>query len=111
MAINRKDELIKKLKKYSAQEVVITHHAKTQAYFRQVPEEEVIRNVLNPEKLVFAEQQAALRPDEEKYACYFAYSNRQAHKYVIVINKKAIIVTIIKINRKWQARFEKHAKV
>ena len=40
--------------------------------------------------------------NEEKYNCYFSYSNKLCHRYILTINSKIIIVTIIKINRDWQ---------
>jgi hypothetical protein len=33
--------------------------------------------------------------NEEKYDCYFAYSKQLAHRYILTINRKIIIVTII----------------
>ena len=39
---------------------------------------------------------------ESKYGCYFVYSKTHCHKYVLVLNRKTIIVTIISINRDWQ---------
>lgn len=62
-------------------------------------------------RLVFAEKQKATGANEEKYNCYFKYSNTLAHRYVIVINAKVVVVTVIKIRKKWQRRMEKYAKV
>ena len=43
-----------------------------------------------------------LKDNERKFECYFAYSKNYCHKYILVINGKIIIVTIIDINRDWQ---------
>lgn len=110
-AMNHKNILIEKTRKYAQNDIVITDHARLQATVRQIDLEEVKRNILNPVRLVFAEKQTAAGANEEKYNCYFKYSNTLAHRYVIVINAKAVVVTVIKIRKKWQRRMEKYAKV
>ena len=95
-------ELKEKLEKYKKEDIVITPHAELQAFVREVDVEEVKQNILNPEKLVYAKEQKAQNKTEEKYDCYFAYSRQMYHRYALAINRKVIIVTIIKINRDWQ---------
>ncbi|MFH1174824.1 MAG: hypothetical protein V1725_06835 [archaeon] len=106
--MNCRDTLVEKLAKYS--DVVITQHALEQAVFRNISLEEVRRNILHPERLVFAGKQEAEHPDEEKYDCYFEYSKTRCHRYVLVINATCIVCTIIKINKRWQKKVEKYAK-
>src|SRR4030042_5266336 len=84
------------LRGYKKEEIIITNHAEIQAYVREVSLEEVKENIINPTKLVHVKQ------DEEKYDCYFAYSKHLYHRYILTMNNKIIIVTIIKINRDWQ---------
>ncbi|RMF89995.1 MAG: DUF4258 domain-containing protein [Methanobacteriota archaeon] len=110
MVENCKDELIAKLKGYRSEDLIFTSHAKIQAVVRGIDLREVKDNILNPRRLAFAEKQPAQREGEEKYDCYFAYSKTQAHRYILTLNKKVIIVTVIKINRRWQQRFEKHGR-
>ena len=74
---------------------------------REVKLEEVRNNIINPDKLVFIEKQEAKNPWEKKYNCYFAYSKYLSHRYIIVLNRKIIIPTIIVINRDWQKEIEK----
>ena len=62
--------------------------------------------ITNPEKLVYAQKQTS-RKNEEKYDCYFAYSKHFYHRYILTINGKVIIVTIIKVNRDWQRAIER----
>ncbi len=100
-------ELKEKLKNYSEKDIIITDHAKMQAIVRNVELSEVKQNVLNPQRLIYTEGQKSVNPHEEKYVCYFSYSEKLCHKYILVINRKIIIVTIIIINRDWQKTIKK----
>lgn len=99
------EELRNKLKKYRKEDIIITKHAELQAYVRQIDLEEVKSNITNPEKLVFA-RLLEKNADKKKYDCYFAYSKHLYHRYILNINRKIIIVTIIKVNRDWQRAIE-----
>ncbi len=105
--LNYKDEVIEKLKQYSEDDIIFTDHAKIQAAFRQIKLKEVVENILNPEKLVYAEKQPAKKQREEKYSCYFKYSIIQTHRYILVLGEKVIIPTVIRVNRRWQSLVEK----
>ncbi|MCK4670246.1 MAG: hypothetical protein KAT43_03505 [Nanoarchaeota archaeon] len=109
--MNYKDILKEKLPKYKKKDIIITYHAEKQAKFRCVDLDEVKENIINPKRLAFAEKQKAEREREEKYNCYFGYSKTQCHRYILVINAKCIVCTIIKINRRWQHTAEKNAKI
>ena len=111
MGKNYKDSLIKKLKKYKKEDIIITNHAERQAEFRSIDISEVKENIINPKRLYFAKKQEAEKQSEEKYDCYFGYSKTQCHRYVLVINGKCIVCTVIKINRRWQNVAEKNAKI
>lgn len=100
-----------RLKRYKENDIVFTRHANIQAYVREMDLNEIKNNILNPEKLVYYKQQRAERVNEEKYECYFAYSSTYYHKYVIIVDGKLIICTVIKINRRWQREAEKHGKL
>ena len=100
------EKLKEKLRKYKKEDIIITDHAKDQAKFRQIDLEEVKENVINPEKLVYVEEQQAKKEGEKKYNCYFAYSENYHHRYAFAVNGKVIIVTIIGINRNWQKAIE-----
>ena len=101
------EKLKDKLRSHKAGDIIITKHAGLQAIMRQIDFEEVKRNILNPDKLIYAEKQNSKKFNEEKYDCYFAYSSDFVHRYILVINGKVIIVTIIKINRNWQKIVER----
>ena len=96
------NELKAKLQKYKREEIILTEHAELQAFVRKIDIEEVKENIINPNRLVHIKQQISKNKNEEKYDCYFAYSKHLYHRYILTINGKIIIVTIIKINRDWQ---------
>jgi len=105
--INYKDKLIEKLKCYVWDNIVITDHAQEQAIFRGISFEEIKENIINPKRLHIALKQKAKKQYEEKYDCYFGYSKTQCHRYVLVLSKKCIVCTVVKINRRWQYKAEK----
>jgi len=109
--MNYKDILVKKLKKYKKEDIIITSHAKDQAIFRSIDMDEVKENIINPKRLEFVRKQKAEKDGEEKYDCYFGYSRTQCQRYILVINGKCIVCTVIKINRRWQHIVEKNAKI
>ena len=87
-----------KLSRYKEQDIVFTSHAEIRALHRDINLDEVKQNILNPEKLI------KVIDDENRgrYGCYFAKSKVHCHKYVLALNRKVIIVTVININRDWQ---------
>ena len=96
----------KELGKYDKSEIIVNKHAREQAEVRQINLEDVKQNILHPDKLVFVEEQEAQNKGERKYNCYFAYSDNYYHRYIMVLNGKLLIVTIIGINRNWQRAIE-----
>lgn len=96
------EELKRKLKQYGKKDIIITNHAKLQSIVREIDLNEVKENIINPDKLVYLKKELTQKENEEKYDCYFAYTKQLYHRYVIVLNARIIIVTIIKINRNWQ---------
>ncbi len=67
----------------------------------------MLENILNPENLVYAEKQPALKLGEEKYNCYFRISMVETHRYILVLGKKVIVPTVIRVNRRWQSVVER----
>jgi hypothetical protein len=99
---NYKDYLLLKLSTFSKEDIIITTHAEIRMFQRQINKEEVINNILIPKRLKYALKENAEHEIEEKFDCYFEYSKTQCHRYVLVIKYNIIVVTIIKINRRWQ---------
>ena len=109
--MNYKTILVNKLKNFRTKDIIITNHALAQAIFRGIRLEEIKENIINPKRLYYAEKQKSINLNEEKYNCYFKYSKTQCHRYILVIHKKCIVCTVIKINRRWQHLVEKNAKI
>ena len=109
--MNYKHIVTEKLKKYKKEDIIITEHAYEQAIFRSINIDEIKENIINPKRLFYAIKQTAQKEGEEKYDCYFGYSKTQCHRYIIVINNKCIVCTVIKINRRWQHIVERHPEV
>jgi len=103
--MNFKDLVIERFKKYREHDIIITPHALHQAVFRSIDINDVKDNIMNPRRLVFAGKQSAT-----KFDCYFAYSNTQCQRYVLVLKKKCIVCTVIKINRRWQRMVERYSR-
>lgn len=104
VSINLED-FRKRLKKYTSKDVVFSSHAREKLFLVEVKQEDVIKNLLNPEKLVFVELQ-----ENNRFNCYFAYSKQFYHRYVTILSKKIIVVTVISIRRKWQDEVKKFGK-
>lgn len=111
MPENCKEYLIEKLKGYTKDDIIMSTHAIRQTMIRPVTIENIIENLLDPKRLSYALKEPAERAGEEKFVCYFGYSRRLCHCYVIVINAKVLVVTAYIINRRWQKEVEKHAKL
>jgi hypothetical protein len=101
------EELKQRLKKYRKEDIIITKHAEIRALARNVNIEKVKENIIKPDKLVYFKKEKSESPTEEKFECYFAYSQYYCHKYILTLNRKIIIVTIISINRDWQKSITK----
>lgn len=101
------EKLKEKFRSYKKEDIIFTDHSKLQAFVREIDLEEVKENIVNPDKLVYAEEQKAFKKSEKKYNCYFGYSKSFSHRYALTTNSKIIIVTIIKINRDWQKIIER----
>lgn len=105
-----KGYLIEKLKGFKRQDIVISSHALIRMAQRQISEGEVIENIINPFRLKYVIKKEAVKQGEEKFDCYFDYSPNQCHEYIIAIKDKVIVITVVKINRRWQKIVEKKLK-
>lgn len=110
--MNYKDYLIRHLKKFKrVEDIEIDQHAELRAKKRNIDLYEVKYNLLNPSKrLSFANILEQEKDNLEKFKCYFGYSKTQCHIYIIKINGKLIVKTMIKLNKRWQKRAEKVSK-
>lgn len=110
---NYKDYLLRRLKEIQKEEdIFIDLHAEKRAAQRKVDLNEVKLNLLNPaKKLIFASRLDSEKDGLEKFKCYFGYSKTQTQIYIIKINQKIMVKTVIKLNKRWQKRAEKYGKI
>jgi hypothetical protein len=94
------EEFKEKLKRYNKGDIIVSSHAEIRALARGIDLDEVKFNILNPRRLF----SVLMNQDKSRYECYFEYSKTHCHKYVLVLNSKVIIVTVISINRDWQRK-------
>lgn len=98
--------LKERLQKYSKDNITLTSHAYVRMIQRQISMDEVIENIINPKRLKYVIRLKS-NNNEEKFDCYFAYTKNLCHRYILVLKDNIIVITIIKINRKWQRIIEK----
>lgn len=110
MKKNYKDYLTTKLSEYHREDIIISEHARIRAIQRQLDINEIIENIINPERLEYAIKEESNFPNEERFDCYFGYSKTQCHRYVLVIKNNVVVITAIKINRRWQRIVENKRK-
>ncbi|MFH0978323.1 MAG: hypothetical protein V1837_03390 [Candidatus Woesearchaeota archaeon] len=108
--MNEREYIRSKLAKFRKDDIIFTEHTEIRLLQRQLKREEIIENIINPSRLEYAIREEAKSLHEEKFDCYFGYSKTRCHRYVLAVNKKVIVVTAVKINRKWQRIAEKKLK-
>jgi hypothetical protein len=108
--MNYKDHVIKRLVGYNRNQIVFSDHARIRIIQRQLDSEEIIENIINPKRLEYAIKEVTISNDEEKFDCYFGYSKNLCHRYILILKSNVLIITVIKLNRRWQAIAEKKLK-
>ena len=105
------------LVKYSKYQIIFNEpHVTQRCLLRNITKEEVLQNLLKPNKLVYVGEQESNYPNEKKYDLYFVFSNTRAYRFPVVLKEKSLyVITVIKINRRWQGivgKYErKHARL
>ena len=77
---------------------------------RQICEYEIIFNIRNPGSLRFVVKKEADFAYEEKFDCYFEYTKKLCHRYVLLLSMNILVVTVVKLNKRWQKKFTKNIK-
>ncbi|HIJ99005.1 TPA: DUF4258 domain-containing protein [archaeon] len=95
------DEIKRKLLSYKKDQIFITPHVKLKLVEREIQEEMIYNNLLNPEKLVDFEEQKSKRAGERKYKLIFELSNARYFIIIVAINKYINVVTVFIRYRKW----------
>lgn len=69
-------------------------------------------DILNPRYLVFTEKQEIEHEDqkEERYRCYFVYSNSRGRCYILKFNSHIKIITAFPLGRSTLKRYRKRFK-
>ena len=92
--------LKEKLKTYSKDKILVKQHALVRLGQRRVSKEAVILHLQNPENLIDAIEEPALRQHEKKYKLVFDLTGKSLI-VVAALNKVINIVTVIYRYRKW----------
>jgi hypothetical protein len=108
--VNHRDYVKERLICFKREDIIFTDHAEIRIIQRQLSKTEIIENILNPVRLEYARREEASRPGEEKYACYFGYSKTQCQEYILIIKRNIVVVSVVKINRRWQRIAERKAR-
>lgn len=100
--MDKLDYIKKELMKYRAHEIVIWSHAREQAAIRGIKIDEIIENILNPERLVHIIEQPAKYDHETKVECWFSGKDPPYDLYVVILAKKLFVCTVIRRERRWE---------
>ena len=100
------------LSKYSKEQIIFNEpHVTKRCLLRDITKEEVLQNLLKPDKLVYVGEQESNYPNEKKYDLYFVFSNTRAYRFPVVLKEKSLyVITVIKINRRWQGIVSKYER-
>ncbi len=106
------EEIKALLKRYSREQVAFNEpHITERCLWRNITKEEILQCLLSLHALVYAGEQESKSPFERKYDLYFVLSNTRAYRIVAVLREKSLyVITVIKINRRWQGMVSKYEK-
>ena len=98
-------EIKKLLKRYSSKEVIF---GKRKEYILEridLPEEEIIQELLSTQDLEFVEKQS--RDGETRYALFFVYSKKRGRVYIITLRDKLRIITAYPLGKRTLSKYHK----
>lgn len=100
--------LKKKLRKYNQEDIKFNEpHFTQQLRLREGNREEVIKNILNPENLVYSYQEKGKYGDI-KHCLHFKISRNRTMRLPVIFSKKGLyILTYIMRYRPWQSMVRK----
>ena len=106
------EEIRALLKKYTREQVTFNEpHITERCLWRNITKEEIVECLLSANLLVYAGEQEASTQKEKKYDLYFTLSNTRAYRIVAVLREKSLyVITVIKINRRWQGMVSKYER-
>jgi|SRR3989344_6048948 len=110
---NNLEELKKKLKSYNVENIKFNEpHFTQQLILREGSREEVIKNILNPDKLMYSYQEKGKYGDT-KHCLHFKISNTRTMKIPLIFDnheKSLYIITYIMSYRKWEGMIKRRNK-
>lgn len=74
--------------------------------------EDMKKEILNPKSLVFADKQTIdfEGQKEDRYRCYFIYSNTRGRFYILNFNSFIKVITAVPLGRRTLRRYKKRFK-
>jgi len=100
---NSKAEVLNLLKNYKEERIVFPKTGiEEQLSNRSITKDQIIKNLIIPKNLVFAEkQERKFRGSIDiRYNCYFLFSKSKAHRYILSFGDKLKVITAIPLGRK-----------
>jgi len=113
MAENQLDYINNKVKEYTEDKIKFTKRNYERVLERiNCTEDTVKKEVLSLKKLVFVEKEIRefAGSKEERYRCYFVYSNSKGRCYILTFNDKLKIITIFPLGRRTLNKYRKKFK-
>lgn len=105
------EEVKKKLRTCKKEDIIFNNlHFENMLLLREGSKEDVIKNVLNPSKLVYSYQEKG-RKGDIIHNLHFKISNTRIMKLPVIFGKKGLyIITYIMRYRAWQNMIKKEVK-
>ncbi len=115
MAKRDKSDVVKeKVKKYSKDQIFFTKSRILDWLCKRnnTTVDKMKEEVLNPKDLTFTEKQQIEHggEKEERFRCYFVYSNNRGRRYVLKFDKQIKIITVFPLGRTTLKRYRKRFK-
>jgi hypothetical protein len=95
------EEIKRKLKTYTEEQIMLKEHALIKCFQRGITREMVVDHLTNPEKLIDAIEEESKYLGERKFKLIFELSRNKNFIVIVVMNRKLNIVTVVIRYRKW----------
>jgi len=91
----------KKLKSYTVESIALSDHTLIRCFQRGITKENILDNILKPEKLIDIIEEESKYRGERKFKLVFDLSRNKSFIVVVSINKKLTVITAVIRYRKW----------
>ncbi len=110
---------LKLLKKHRPEDIVETDHAAFSRQRRGIKKMRIVADLFDPGSLRFVKEEpfteVHLRTqgsqNYRKFLCFYSKNREIAHKYVICLNEKIYIITVLPISKRWQRHVNKFRSI